>query len=54
MSATYTMEHVIMANGRDNGQVIQSEDSHKPVEQHDNIINYIARLEQQRNMKKCK
>ena len=29
MFATYTMEHVIIANGRDNGQVVQSEDSHK-------------------------
>ena len=43
-----------MANGRNYGQVVQSEDSHKPVEEHDNIINYIERLEQQRNMKSCK
>ena len=48
------MEHVIMANGSDIGQVVQSEDSHKPEEQQDNIINDIARLEQQRNMKSCK
>ena len=48
------MEHVIMANGREIGQVVQSEESHKPEERQENIINDIARLEQQRNMKSCK
>ena len=43
-----------MANGRDIGQVVQSEDSHKPEERQENIINDIARLKQQRNMKSCK
>ena len=48
------IENVIMANVSNYWQLLQSEDSHKPVEELDNIINYIERLEQQRNMKGCK